>query len=423
MTRKIFMTLFVILAMAVNAAYSAQPYAQGNSVVLEATGRGLTKTAAKIDARRNAAQQALGFLLEGSSLYTSLIQDSHAERSISEKVIRISRAFIGAGEEVLRESKSVSGVFTVTLRVKVSGSELLNGLLQRGNQETSPLDGASMVASAMSREQWKKETGDALAEVFGNFPVNDYVRVSAQTVGDFDLRSSELRLRIHMKFDRERYFAEAVPQMLAVLDYVSDARMIDVPFMLPLERVNDDTVSITLPSDIRAIRQYISLMEIEAENRVIRPGGYANVYIQSRDYYFNAYRINPDAFIKLANTLFAADSRGRLSTKQGYCELNISFAGGHGQRMDFPPVGLRNMNNIMFFMDTVALSRYPLSAGKYDEGHNALFIIPAFAFEDKDGKDYTLYQEDSGDIPAIKVSAEELIGLGKGSMQCSVTFK
>ena len=421
---KILTALLITIFMTANAAYSAQPYAKGDYVVVEASGRGMTKTAAKIDARRNAAHQALGFLLEGTSLYTSFTSDSTSHHSLSEKVIRISRAFIAAGEEVLSEKEDSRHIFTVTLRVRVSGKELLTGLLQRG-PEKSPLDGLSMVASAMAREQWKKDTSDALAEVFGNFPVNDYVRVSAQTIGDFDIKSAKLKLRINMKFDCERYFSEALPQLLAVLDYVSEARMADIPFMLPLERRNDDTVFITNPYPVRAIRQYMNLMDMESENRLIRPESRANIYVQTRDYYFNAYRVNPEAFGRLIEAIFQADTRGRLSTRQGYGELNISFVGRQGQKMDLSPVRLSNMNNIMFFMDTAAITRNAWVAGKnsYDDTHHALFILPAFSFENDDRKDYSLYQEDTGELPPIKVSAEELMSIEKGSVHCSVNLK
>ena len=420
--------LLIMALLAAGEAFSrteaAQPYSEGDFVVVETAGRGFTKTAAKINARRNAAQKALGFLLEGTSLYSSFVSDGNSHNAFSEKIIRISRAFIDAGGEVISESENARHVFTVTLRLKVSRRELLNGLFQRGPEKSS-LDGLSIAASAMAREQWKKETGDVLAEVFGTFPVNDYVRVSAKTAGDFDLRSSRLRVKINMKFDRTRYFSEAVPQLLAVLDYVSEARMADVPFMLPLETLNDGTISITPPNTVRTVRQYLKLMETEDGNRFIRPEGCANIYIQTRDCYFNAYRVNPEAFVKLIETLFAADSRGRLSTKQGYGELQIVFTGEDGRKVDFEPVGLFNMNNIMFFMDRAALTRsvWTASRDSYDEKHHALFILPAFGFEDKDGKNYTLYQEDEGELPPIKVSAEELMSLGNGSILCGVMLK
>ena len=265
-----------------------------------------------------------------------------------------------------------------------------------------------MVASAMSREEFISEAGEALAEVFGSLPVGDYVRVSAQRVGEFDLKSQALRLKVNMTFDRERYFVEAVPQLAAVLDYVSEARMVDVPFMLPSMRLNDGSVYITPPEAVRTLKDYQKLMETESGNSVR-----ANVYIQTRDYYFNAYMVNPQSFGKLIESIFTSDTRGNFTTKQGYGELRLSYEGEHGQELNFPPVVLHNMNNILFFTGRALRGKYPAE----------LFILPAFSFGTPDGKGYTLYQEDSGELPPIKVSPRELIRLGDGTIRCAVTLK
>ena len=398
---------------------------ENGSLTVEASGRGRTLTAAKINARRDAARQALGFILEGTSLYTELTSDSGTTRTLSEKVIRLSRAFIGAGEQVLSQTEDNRHIFSVTMRMNVSGSELLNGLMQKGAEKSS-LDGLSMVASAMAREQWKNEVSGALAEVFGTFPVSDYLRVTAEPVGEFDIKSSELRLKLSMKFDRQRYFSEAVPQLLAVLDYVAEARMTDIPFILPAEQSDNDTITISPPDPVKTMRQYLRLMEMETENRSIRPSGSANVYIQTRDYYFNAYRVVPEAFGKMIEAVFKADSRGNLLTKQGFGELKIEIAGENGRTLPITPMNISNLNNIIFFMDTASLALHPwvVNMDLYDEQHHAIFILPAFGFENEDGRDFSLYQEENAELPPQKVSAEELMSLGNGSVvQCSVVLK
>ena len=427
MRKKIIIFCVAIANLIIASFCSAnQIYIDGNNVVVEASGKGRTLTAAKINARRDAAQKALGFMLQGTTFFETLTKNGHNEQKFEEKVLRLTRAFIASGEEELsRNEDEKRHIFSVTLRVRVSGSELLNGLLQKAPEKSS-VDGASLVVDAISREQWKKEVSDALIELLYAFPIADYVRVKAVNKGDFDIKNEELKLNVNFKFDRERYFNEAVPSIISVLDYVSDARICDVPFLMPFEQLKDGSVSMTPSQNIRNIGQYLKLMEIENGNRIIKTSGYANIYVQTRDYYFNAYRVAPEAFIELVKTLFIYDDRGTFNGMRGNAELVINFMNESGKLVPSKPAGIKNMRNIMFFMNTPApsafswMSRNDLS----DERQNALFIFPAFGFDDEQGKNYVLYQEESAELPPIKVSAEELLNLGNGSSaQCSITIK
>lgn len=423
-------TLFVISVALLNfthfTACASQLRVDGNSLIVEASGRGRTMTAAKIDARRNAAQQALGFMLEGTTLFETLSENGRNESKLEEKILRLTRAFIAEGEEELSRSEDEKRhIFSVTLRVRVSGAELLNGLLRKG-PERSDIDGASLVGKAIAYEQRKKETANALIELMTAFPVADYVRVKAVNAGNFDIKKQELKLNVNFKFDRARYFSEAVPSIVSVLDYVSEARISDVPFLMPSENLNDGIASITPSENIRTIGQYLKLMEVNDGNRVIKDSGYANIYVQTRDYYFNAYRVIPEAFRELVYGLFESDGRGNFTGMKGNAELIINFTNESGRLVPSKPAGIKNLRNIMFFMNTPEpsmfswISRNDLS----NEIGNAVFILPAFGFDEGQGREYVLYQEENAELPAVKVAAEELLNLGRGSSaQCSIVIK
>ena len=424
MNKKIFFTVCVFILTSF-VECNAEPFIDGQSVVVEASGRGRTLTAAKINARRNAAQQALGFMLEGTSLFETLNKNGQNEQKLEEKILRITRAFISSGEEELsRKEDEKRHIFSVTLRVRVSGAELLNGLLQKGPEKTQ-IDGASLVGEAIAREQWKQEVSEALIELLAAFPIADYVRVKADAVGGFDIKNQELKLNVNFRFDRERYFSEAVPAIISVLDYVSDARMSDVPFFLPIQNLSDGTASITPFQHIGTIEQYLKLMGIENKNRIINSEGYANIYVQTKDYYFNAYRVNHEAFKKLVNALFMFDSSGNFIGMKGNATLKIDFVNENGKIVPSTSAGIKNIRSIMFFMNTPSQSMFSwMSKNDFsDETQNALFIFPAFSFDDGQSKNYVLYEEENALLPSVKASAEELLNLGSGSFaQCSIVI-
>ena len=91
---------------------------------------------------------------------------------------------------------SERNLFTVTIRVKVKGDELLRGLIQREPERISA-DGSSIVAGAIRREQMKIESASALTELLSSFPVGDYVRVSALNEGSFDIKTDTLKLNLN----------------------------------------------------------------------------------------------------------------------------------------------------------------------------------------------------------------------------------
>ena len=428
MGRKIicFVLMSAILVSHVAEGICAEVFADGGNVVAEGTGMGRTLTAAKINARRDAAQKALGFLLEGTSLFEAINSEGRNESKYEEKILRITRAFIGSGEEeIYRHEDEKRHIFSVGLRVKVSGAELLNGLMQSG-PERSSLDGATIVSSAIAEEKRKRDTADALTELFCAFPIADYVRVKVTSSGKFDTVNEELNLGINFTFDRKRYFSEAVPAIISVLDYVSDARMSDVPFMLPIKNLSGGIASVSPSEYANTMSQYLRLTETEDGNRLIGKSGYANIYVQTRDYYFNAYRTDPEAFAKVAHSLFRTDSGGNFAGMKGTAELGINFVSENGRIVPSKPSGIKNLRDIMFFMNTPPPSIFSWGRREAppDQKNSAIYILPAFSFETGQTRDYALYQEENASLPRVKVSAEDLLSLGEGSSaQCSIVIR
>lgn len=413
--RKIILVSLIILILAGQVHALNLPYIDGDSIVVEAQGRGKTLTAAKIDARRSAAQTALGFMLEGTSILETV---SSQKPKLEERLLRLSRAFIAAGEEELELTEDDrTHIIRVTLRVKVSGAELLNGLLHKP-PEISHIDGASLAASAISRLNWQKETAQSAIELFNAFKLGDYIRVTAQSGGDFDVKNERMNFNINFKFDESRYFSEVVPAIVSTLDYISDYKIKGLPFNLPVKQLEDAVFVSHQDLNVKTMAQYLKLLGIEKSNKIINNNaGSANIYIQTNNYYFNAYKLNQEAFNQLALSLFNRNLNGM----KGRAELTIDFINDSGRRVQVKPAGIKNMTGIMFFVITPPASLFKSNLDLLnDEQRSAIIILPAFSFN----QDLILYQEDNARLANVKVSAEELLKLGSGSsVRCAVNIK
>ena len=423
MTRKIltlFLTLLCVI-MFMNVCYAGELNIDGKNIIVTATGTGSTLTAARTDARKNAAQKALGFVMQAASLLRIINRNENHNEEFNENILLISRGIIAGHEEELEthEDKE-NNIFTVTIRVSITGDELLRGLTER-EPETHLTDGSSIVAGAMRREQMKHESAAALTELLSSFPVGDYVRVSAVDAGNFDIKNETLNMNLKLTFDRKKYFSEAVPSIISVLDYVSEAKMNDIPFMIPSEHSDDDTVIMNLPQDIRTMKEYRALMDIERGNRIIKSSGYANIYVQTRNYYFNAYRINHDSFIELVNNLFASEgNNNNFMAMRGNAKLNVNITSREGLNV-FSLSEITDISNIMYFMNTDDNALFQnMTDNISDERYCALFIIPAFGFDNGANHSYVLCQNDNLELPELKVSAENLIG---SYTKSSIEFK
>lgn len=410
MTRKFFAFIIVFII-----SFTSLCYADDN-ITITSIGTGYTLNAARIDARRNAAQKALGFIMQSSSR----MNITNENVKLSEKIMLITRGITSGHEEELdvHEDKE-SNMFTVTLRVSIRGDELLRGLIHTESEKISA-DVSGLIAGALRHEQMKNETVSALTELLNSIPLGDYVRVKRSNAGHFDIKTGTLNLNLSLIFDREKYFNEAVPSIIAVLDYIADSRIIDVPFMLPSEYLDERTVIMNPSVNIQTLKEYRELMGIERGNRTIIDSGYANIYVQTRNYYFNAYRINHEAFIELVKNIFEERDKNFMNMK-GEAKLNVSITDRNGMNVFTMSAEISDLHNIMYFMNTDDNALFQNMADNIsDERQCALFIFPAFGFDNGPNHSYVLCQEDKCELPITGVSAENLIG---GLLTSSVEFR
>lgn len=421
MKKRLCYLIFIIISLNTQPLVAAEPYIDGDFIVIESSGQGRTISEARIQARRNAAQLALGFAVKGNSLYSK----TYGERGhLSEHIVTITRAIIGDREKELG-CKEENGKYTVTLRVKIRGKELLNGLLGSDTRKTA-FDGISIAARAMALERWEKDVGNALIEIIGTFPYSDYVIIEAlPRENTFNSRNESLKMDIYITFDKEKYFNEAVPQLTSVLDYVADASIRDIPCLIPVSSSKDERILVKLPIYINTINEYMTMMELEDKNKYIEAdgGGFANIYIMTKDYYFNAYRVCNSAFVRLIEALFISGQQGQINMNRWHkVSLNLDFLDQTGNVFNsIPPVNVSSICSVMLFINT----SYPLNIKKHtslDESHHALFILPAIGLNSENYKNYSLFQKIE-DTLSINISAKTLVNLGKGATRCRINFE
>ena len=366
-------------------------------IVMDAEGTGTSEEQALADACRSAVQQAIGFFSQGTTRTT----DGRTE----ENIVRLSRAFIEKYEVTSRAKEK--GRHFVSIRAWVRRENLLAGLLQK-DPNRSVLDGVSLLTRAATREQQVQEAGDILIDVFRSMPLSNFVRCAAEGLS-FQAGSEKLKVGVHFTFDRGLFFSQAVPQLVAVLDYVAESSVKDVPFLFPVK--GRDVISIAPPVSVDSLPQYRELMELKAGNRYIDlpdGGGFANVYILTHSYYFNAYRIAPEAFVRLTEALFQPNRQGMLGGRSlSGAGLKLEFKSEGGTAL-FSHTEPLQLHNILFFADIPALRRAPWFVKKHgpaDERWHALFILPAFGSL-QDG-DYLLIQADEADLE-VKAPADAL---------------
>ncbi|MCL2009994.1 MAG: hypothetical protein FWG71_05540 [Synergistaceae bacterium] len=397
--RKLFACLAIIAFSLASPAWAARE--EGSFIVAESEGAGLTREEALMDARRNAVQQATGVLSKG---VTEVIDDLAREN-----VVQLSRAFIEKFD-VLEERES-DGRWSVKIKAWVRGEDLLGVLLQK-DPDTSPFDGAGLFVSALTREQRVKEAGEVLIEIFNSVPYENYVRTDIGA-GGVNLRAGsggEVSLNTRFSFDRERYFTQAVPLFGAVLDYVAEAKLKDVPFIW--EPRGSNPVVVTPPSGIASIAQYMELMEMQKGNRYIDvpgAGNFANVYLLKKNYYFDCYHVSPEAFAALMENLLLSGAHNRLAgrTFEG-ADLKIAFKDSGGRLVN-EHVQPLNLHNVMIFTNLDGLRRSPYvrgNPGQLDGQRHALFILPCMGTIDA-SNNYLLIENSTASISA-KLPPEDM---------------
>jgi hypothetical protein len=362
---------------------------------VESEGVGLTRDEALMNARRNGVQQAIG------AVSTGVVQG--IDGRVRENVLQLSRGFIEKYEVLEERWEGPEGArararWRVKIKAWIRGENLIAGLLQK-DPDVSVLDGAGLVTRTSSREQQVTEAAEMLIETLGSIPYENYVHVA---VGGRETNGESLALDVRFSFDRELYFAQMAPLLASVLDYIAESKQKDIPFLLSLEP--GDPVVVTPPFGIDALSRYMGFMEMPDQNRYIDlpgSGGFANIYLLTKDYYFDSYRVPAEAFALLMENLLLAERQGRLSgrTFDG-AALKIAFKSGGGQLV-FEHTEPLQLYNVMVFANLAGLRRAPYVKGRpdqLDERRHALFILPCLGTIQGNAADYLLIESETASI-------------------------
>jgi len=384
---------FITTAVFPNLAAADEPF-----IIAESEGIGLTRNEALFDARRNAVQQAVGVVSTG---ITEVIDDR-----VRENVVQLSRAFIERFD-ILSEGLD-GGRWQVRIRAWVRRENLLSGLLQK-SPDTSPFDGAGLFTRALTREQQIQEAAEMLIEFFGTFPYENYVYVGVGA-GDLQFGAEQVTLDVRFSFDRERYFAEAVPMFATILDYVAEATVRDIPFVFSY--LPQTPIQIAPPSGMNTLAQYKELMEVQGGNRYLDIpgiGAFANIYLLRRNFYFDAYRVPAESFAILMENLLETQNNRLTGRMFDGADLRIAFrsSGGHLVKEHVEPL---HLHNVMLFTSLDGLERAPYvldQPGRLNEQHHALFILPSIGVLGRGASDYILIKNETAPI-SVAMSPSDL---------------
>jgi hypothetical protein len=391
---------------------SASAAPSNSFVVAESEGAGVTRDEALMDARRNAVQQAIGLVSKG---VTQAI-----DGRVRENVLQLSRGFIEKYE--LQEERQEGARWRVKIKAWIRKENLLAGLLQK-DPDKSVLDGSGLITRASSREQQITEAAEMLVETLSSIPYENYVHTA---VGAEDLNSGkgELTLDVRFSFDRKRYFSDMTPLCASILDYIAESKQKDVPFLLNIEP--GDPAVVRPPSGMNDLSQYMALMEMKSENRYIdlpEGGGFANIYLLTKDYYFDCYRVPAEAFGLLLESLLQSERQGRLTGKVfGEADLKIAFKNKSGQLI-YEHVEPLQLYNVMLFANLAGLRRSAYVKGKphqLDEQRHALFILPRLGTIPGNAADYLLIESDTARI-SVKLSPRDIRQIARA--ECRIEMK
>ena len=388
-------------------AAAAEPF-----IIAESEGIGMTRDEALMDARRNAVQQAVGVLTSG---ITEVVDDR-----VRENVIQLSRAYIERFD-ILEEGRD-GARWQLKIRAWIRRESLLDGLLQK-TPDRSPFDGVGLFTRAMTREQQIKEAAEILIEFFGSFPYANYVYTGVGAE-NLHIGAEQATLNVRFSFDRERYFAEAVPVFAAILDYVAEARLRDVPFVF--EYLPQDPILIIPPSNLSSLAQYKELMEVQSGNRFIDipgAGNFANIYLLRRNYYFDVYRVPAEAFALLMENLLITGGQNHLTgrTFEG-ADLNIAFRTRDGHLVQ-EHVEHLNLHNVMLFASLTGLQLAPYVKGlpnQLNEQRHALFVLPSIGVLARGADDYILIKNETASI-TVELSPGEVQLISHA--ECTIVMK
>jgi hypothetical protein len=377
----------ILLPLGNSKTDAAAENAESSYVEAEGSGVGLSREEALLDARRNAVEQAVGVVSKGM---TQVI-----DGRVTENIAQLSRAFIEKYD--VTGERSDAGRYYVDIKAYIRRDTLMEGLVNYDPVKSS-VDGISLFTKSATREQQIREAADTLTEFFTSIPVSNYIRCAAAS-DTFSGREGKLSLEVHFSFDRELYYSTLAPQMATVLNYVGMAGRRDVPMLF--KTGEKDKIP---PPPPESMSETLRLMEASGGNRYIEVagvGGFANIYLATKNYYFDCYRVHPEAFAMLLERVFETDRQGRLTGGAfAGAELVISFRGKGGVRIKEHRQRV-SLTNAITFANAQGIKKSPYSpqmGGLPDEQYHSVFIMPYMGVYSARDADYALIDNDAAMI-------------------------
>jgi len=347
----------------------------------------MSRSEALLDARRNAVQQAVGFVSRG---ITEVI-----DGSVKEKIVILSRAFIEHSE--ITEDRREGARYTVGIKAWIHEENLTKGLVNY-SPDRSFIDGNALYRQSISREKQIKEAADMLQECFNSIPAGNYIR-SYVIDNNWSVRDGKLELDIYFSFDKNRYFATLASEFVTVLDYIAEVGMKDVPMSFEIGRDKEGNSIQIPPPPAAAFSAYEPLMEISKGNRYLEtPGasGYANIYVMTRNYYFNCYHVPAESFAYLMESILKVGNHDRLTGGVlSEANLVITFRSKEGLAITDDHRRPLRLSNAMVFANVSGFKRKPYvlkNNGPLDEQNHSIFIMPFVGILTSDGTDYDLVE-------------------------------
>ncbi len=388
-----------------------------SQVVVEAEGTGTDRTEALVDAWKEAVRQAMGMVLNSSTVV--------ADDTTRERILLLSRGFIDR-YDIVEEGAQDQNVWKIRLVARIRKDTLLQGLLEKGSLGV-PLDGKGLYATSFSKERRIEEATEMLAEWITSFAYENFLEIRLSEP-DFDTRRKEARIRAEILFDEKRYFAEFVPEMERLLDYLSEAVRHECPFVSEI-RSEGDVATILLRYERNTLGDYLRALEIadgtgKMKNRLLAVPGkgavYANTYLVSGRFYAHAYRVPGEAFAALWDRLWSKGRHGPtvgVAFSSGALRLSLRDKDGHELHEVMQPL---RIDTVGVFADPATLTRIGAKAGGDGADGAALLLLPAFGNVGKAKNEYDLFTVASGDVV---FSLEPKVMKDVSSVTCRVELK
>lgn len=378
-------------------------------VVAEGEGTGTDRDEALRLAWQDAVRKATGLVMDATTVRKGA--------DVVDSITLLSRGYIEK-YELLDESEK-DGLFHAKLKAWIRRDIILQGLLAEKPSEYV-MEGRSLYARALTKEQQISEAIEILDEWFTSFKYENYL-VPAISDPAFRHGSGEIVVKLALTFDSERFYSEFYTEMAHLLDYLTLGKEAELPVFLPFDTRSGVA---KLPYERASVGEHVDLMGLNSAKermphaRVMDASGAsvsANVYLASSPFYFSAYRLPEEVFDALWTRLWrGVETRpGGAFFREGSFRIALKSEGETELLVHEHPLSI---DSVILFPDP----RSPLMTRGAPGKDQALFLIPGFGKRQPGNQDYKLFPYAETEI-VIKVAPDTMRSVAKAA--CSVVLK